>query len=167
MVFTFLVLSVSSCPHCSATPQQSRELDVVVIQVDPLDVGQSCVVEESLQVVSHPRLAIGQGRQGQRGVIAQQTSFFESEHLVAIPDGNLAEGDFGAAQKVYDGLAIQGHLQERAPISEQPCDRRSKPAAWLVDRSEVRIMDRKPSAFREVQSRGHKLMRDSIRPQVY
>ena len=53
-------LSSSSCPHCSATSQQSRELDVVVIQVDPLDAGQSCVAEESLQVVSHPRLAIGQ-----------------------------------------------------------------------------------------------------------
>ena len=64
-------LSSSSCPHCSATSQQSRELDVVVIQVDPLDAAQSCVAEESLQVVAHPRLAIGQGREGQRGVIAR------------------------------------------------------------------------------------------------
>ena len=47
-------LSSSSCPHCSASSQQSRELDVVVIQVDPLEAGQSCVAEESLQVVSHP-----------------------------------------------------------------------------------------------------------------
>lgn len=102
-------LSSSFCPHCSATPatsQQSRELDVVVIQVDPLDAGQSCVAEESLQVVSHPRLAIGQSREGQRGVIAQQTDFVESERLVAIIDGNLSQGDFGTAQKVNDGLAI-------------------------------------------------------------
>ena len=68
-ILIFIVLP----PHCSATPatsQQSRELDVVMIQVDPLDTGQSCVAEESLQVVSHPGLAIGQSREGQRGVIA-------------------------------------------------------------------------------------------------
>src|SRR5436190_23774252 len=100
--------SSSSCPHCSATTQQRGELDVVVIQVDPLDAGQSCVVEESLQLVSHLHLAEGQGREGQRGVIAEQADFFESERLIAIQDGNLAQGDFGTSQKVNDGLAIEG-----------------------------------------------------------
>lgn len=79
----------------------------------------SRVAEESLQVVAHPVLVIGQSREGQRGVIAQQTDFIESERLVAIQDGNLSEGDFGTAQKVNDHLAIQGHLQERAPVREQ------------------------------------------------
>ena len=132
----------------------------MVIQVDPLDAGQSCVAEESPQVVSHPRLAIGQGREGQRGVIAQQTDFVESERLVAIQDGNLSQGDFGTAQKMNDGLAIQGHLQKRAPIGEQPRDRFSEPAARLVDRLPVGLMDREPSAFCEVQGRGDKLMLD-------
>ena len=125
------------------------------------------MAEESLPVVSHPLLAIGQGREGQRGVIAQQTDFVEAERLVAIQDGNLSQGDFGTAQKVNDGLAVQGHLQERAPVSEQPRDRLSQPSARLIDRTPVRIMDRKPSAFREVQGRGHKLMLDALRPQIY
>ena len=167
MAFAPLVLPGSSCPHCSATSQQSRELDVVVIQVDPLEAGQSCVAEESLPVVSHPRLAIGQGREGQRGVIAEQTHFVESERLVAIQEGNLSQSDFGTDQKVNDGLAIQGHLQERAPVGEQSRDRLSEPSARLVDRAPVGLMDREQSALREVQGRGHKLMRDSLRSQIH
>ena len=134
--------SLSSCPDCSAIPHQSRELDVVVIQVDPLDVGQSCVAEESLQVVSHSQLAIGQGGEGQRSVIAEQTHFMESERLGAIKDENPSQGDFRTAEKVNDGVAIQSYLQERPQVSEQPRDHLSKPSARLVDRSEVRIVDR-------------------------
>ena len=62
------------------------------------------MAEESLQVVSHPRLAIGQGREDQRGVIAQQTHFVESERLVADHNHFFSRNTLGP-MRVFKPLA--------------------------------------------------------------